>query len=81
MGLFSSSSSKNLKLSDIEKIVKNISSLDYQEKERVIGGFSIVDSNGITKEEFRKVIYELENSNKISQTDYQNLKKIWEEKY
>lgn len=79
MGFFSSS--KNLKLREIEKIVNQISSLDYQEKQRVIGAFTTVDSGGISKEEFRRVIYELWNSHKISQTDYQGLKKILEEKY
>jgi len=80
MGWFSSSS-KNLKLSDIKKIVRKISSLDYREKERVLGAFSTVDSGGISKSEFKKVIYELWNSHKISETDYKNLKKVWESKY
>lgn len=80
MGFFSSSS-KNLKLSEIEEIVNKITSLDYQEKERVIGAFSTVDTNGISKEEFRKTIYELWNSHKISETDYENLKKVWKERY
>jgi hypothetical protein len=79
MGLFSSS--KNLKLSEIEKILNGITSLDYQEKERVIGAFSTVDTGGVSKEEFRKTIYELWNSHKISETDYGNLKKVWEKKY
>lgn len=80
MGLFFSSS-KNLTLSDIKKIVDRISSLDYKEKERVMGAFSAVDSGGITKEEFRKAIYELRNSHKISEIDYESLKKVWEEEY
>ena len=79
MGFFSSA--KNLKLSDIEKIVNKISSLDYKEKQRVVGAFTTVDGGGISKEEFRRVIYELKNSYKISETDYQNLKNVWEEKY
>ena len=80
MGLFFSSS-KKLTLSKIQKIINKISSLDYQEKQRVIGAFSTVDSGGISKEEFRKTIYELWNSHKISEIDYKNLKKVWEEKY
>jgi hypothetical protein len=80
MGLFFSSA-KTLKLSEIEKIVKEISSLDYKEKERVIGAFATVAQNNITKEEFRKVIHELYESHKIGEFDYKNLKTVWEEKY
>lgn len=79
MGFFSSP--KTLKLSEIKEIVNHISSLDYKEKERVMGAFSTVDSGGISKEEFRKTIYELWNSHKISEIDYENLKEVWEEEY
>jgi hypothetical protein len=80
MGLFFSSAN-SLSMADIQKIISKISSLDYKEKERIIGAFSTVDSGGISKTEFRKVIYELHNSHKISDIDYKNLKEIWEEKY
>lgn len=79
MPLFSSS--KNLTLNEIKKIVDHISSLDYKEKERVIGAFSTVDEGGVSKEEFRKTIYALWNSHKISEIDYANLKQVWEEQY
>lgn len=80
MGLFFSSS-KNLTLNEIKEIIDHIPSLDYKEKERVMGAFSTVDEGGVSKEEFRKTIYELWNSHKISEIDYDNLKKVWEEKY
>lgn len=77
MGWFFGSSSKTLKLSDIEKIMRGVPSLDYKEKERVMGAFSTVDDNGISKEEFRKVVYELYEAHKISETDYNGLKRFW----
>lgn len=80
MGLFSSSS-KHLSRQEVEKILKNISSLDYKEREELMGAFAMVDSGGISKEEFKKVIYELKNSYKISEIDYNNLKKVWEDIY